>query len=64
MMDLDVSTLINGGAGLAALYLGIQIKGMLKALDARVTQLEGHVYKSKPSPKAKARSTRKSAQWH
>jgi hypothetical protein len=43
MFDFDLSTLVNGGAGLAALYLGIQIKAMLAALKTEVRDLRSDV---------------------
>lgn len=47
---LDLSTVVNGGAGLAALYLAIKINAtldavtkMLKALQTEVADLKGRV---------------------
>ena len=60
-MDFDLSTLVNGGAGLCALYLAIKINAtldavtkMLEALQTEVYELKGRVTKLESRPRRKA----------
>ena len=60
-MNLDLSTLVNGGAGLCALYLALKINAtldavtqMLDALRQEVQDLKGRVTKLETRPKRKA----------
>ena len=39
-MDVDVGQLIQGGSGLVALYLAVQIKRVLDNHEVRLTSLE------------------------
>ena len=39
-MDLDIGQAVQGGCGLVALYLAMQIRGVLKNHEIRITTLE------------------------
>lgn len=52
MPDIDWGTLVQGGSGLIALYLAIQIKGVLANHEARITTLEA----TNDSPRRRSRS--------
>lgn len=40
MLGVDLGDIIQGGSGLVALYLAIQIKAVLANHEARITKLE------------------------
>jgi hypothetical protein len=64
-VDISVGDLINGGAGLAALYLANQIKTMLEALKAEMHELKGRVVKLEQARDTRQKKPKaKSGRWH